>query len=102
MSRTCQILGNAYETRAMRIARRRGRALELRHLDQRWWMCKSCGWDPNNPVIWDWWIRLHWRTRETVYRMSRWIWEEGDRSGHGFPARQQSEAGKCESISTPI
>lgn len=56
-----------------RLRRLYGPGVESRlvYLDQRWYEIRSCGWNPEDSEIWDWWAHLDWPIRIRLILMSR-------------------------------
>lgn len=74
----------AEKRRVKRVERRQRVALvmcdklkipkQLHYLDYRYWQARACfGMDANEPDVYSWWCRLHWKTREEIHTMSR-VW----------------------------
>ena len=57
----------------IRLKRMYGVAVESRlvYLDQRWYEIRQCGWNPEDPDIWEWWSHLDWPVRIRLIVMSR-------------------------------
>lgn len=56
-----------------RLRKMFGPAVESRlvFLDQRWYEIRSCGWNPEDSDIWNWWMHLDWPIRVRLILMSK-------------------------------
>jgi hypothetical protein len=56
---------------AMKMCLRMDKPFSTRYLDYRYWQCLSCGWNPEDELIYDWFRTLQWLVREYLVCVSR-------------------------------
>jgi hypothetical protein len=62
-----------HQRAAIRMWLRSGRPLETRYLDYRYWQAKRCRFNPDRNDVWQWWSELHWRQRDEIAALSRYL-----------------------------
>ncbi len=45
---------------------------QLKYISYRYWECRACGFDPDDVVQWEWFVKLHWAQRDELRRLHRY------------------------------